>query len=208
MASLWNFITVVLAFIGFAGVPEDIQGWAEWLRVIGAWVNSGWNRGVLWLLVVALLVRSWWMPHLDKLLVKLQSLRRESSTYKSSETTSPWPSFINQSPEQILDGLSGLTTMQANREIKLKYLGRSIRVSGVVDDVDHGIWGDRIEIGFRTDGGSWCFAIVGNEWKSEALALGKDRVEVIGSIASITHKASTIRLEESQLLPPDRSVAV
>ena len=113
------------------------------------------------------------------------------------------PYFTEESPENILKGNDALTEVAIEQKAS-PYIGKMMRVSGRVFDVENRTYFGTI-VTFKTDGHSLMMASVSDECKDNAVSLTKgSRVEVIGKISYIS--SNHIRLEESELLPPDLSV--
>ena len=118
------------------------------------------------------------------------------------------PSYIEESPEDILKGNDELTNVAIERKSR-SYIGKMMRVSGIVWDVElrelSVARNSGAVVHFYTDGDSGIVAHISDEWKDKALSIKKGtRVEVIGKIGYVS--SNLISLDECQILPPDLSV--
>lgn len=219
-SSAWLIITVILTVIGLGGVPDDLRTWSGWLEATDSWIDRGWVRilavimAALTLLVKAMDLRhrrseqrELTEEHQSTPLRDSESIVQEESIIQENKTrlvdTNCRPQYTKESPESILEGNDELTNV-AIKQKSNSYIGKTMRASGIVLDVEYDKY-DGASVTFRTDGDSMIVAYVNDTWKDDALSLTKgSRLEVIGGIAYVS--SNHIRLNESQLLPPDLSV--
>ena len=111
------------------------------------------------------------------------------------------PQYTAQTPDQILQGLAGLTSIEAERMGEI-HVGLRIQSSGVIKDVESSPQegGNKPRVCFHTDQGSDIRATFANAFEAQARTLTPGmRIQVDGEIGHVS--ALTISLRDSSLTP-------
>ena len=185
-------------------------------------MDVGWVRILVWAASVAVFTYPQWRPAPRNRVADGQFSRRSDRADDSTElqpdvaqTPLPSPSppltpvvtvtkpvgevdaaYTTQRPEEILEGLKGLTTLEKEQTVGL-HTGLRMRVSGIVEDVaSH--WKEGIRVDIQSDGGANIWATFVDKWEQQARTLRPGtRISVDGRIEHVHRTA--ILLEDSRL---------
>ena len=201
LSSAGKLATVVLSIIGIGGIPDDIQTLGEWLQVIDAWMDHGWFRVLVWAVSVTALTYPQWYPGLRRRFAGWQRSRGRDAA-KAQPAIPAAARYTMQGPGEILQGLKGLTSLEAGQRAQV-HLGLRMKASGVVTDLHGGEdWGGSIAIHFETDEGSSVYAVFSDDWKARARTIRpRSRIAVDGEIREVRTLLPCIVLEDARLLP-------
>ena len=174
--------------------------------MIDAWQNHGLFRVLVWGISMIALTYPQWLPSLRKRFVTGRPRGNHRDTaFQSAIATQEKESihseaqYTAQTPEEILDGLEGLTSIQAEWMGGI-HLGLRIRASGVINDVESDLRGSttKAKVWFCTTQGSAVWATFADGFEATARTLNVGMfIKVDGEIEQVS--AGAISLRDSNL---------
>ena len=208
---LWRAVTLVLAIIGLSGIPDNVRTWGEWLkaldRTVDAWQEHSLFSVLIWAISVIALTSPQWLSPLRKRSAT-ERARRNYSEVETQSVTAPQAresahlksAYTAQTPDQVLQGLAGLTSIEAERIGEI-HLGLRTQASGVIKDVESDLQedGTKPRVWLHTDQGSDIRATFADAFEAQVRTLTPGMpIQVDGEIWQVG--IHTISLRDSHLI--------
>ena len=215
---IWKILSIILLIIGFAGFPDDIKQWKEWLK---EWLPMLLGYGpVSWLSMliggsIFLYVTSpTWMKifrpvlenkkdeeeiieHKDE--EEIVEYKEEKEIIEQGVNLPKERVFSRRTPKELVDMFEGRTNLEAER-ITQQHIGSWLRVKGKVENISNSSGGSlMVFLGDLFDTPPmitlWFEA---DKWLPKIQTLSKgDEIVVLGKIKEI--RRSRIELELCEL---------